>query len=634
MSDTNVKRLASIYSQHYQRYVDAGYQPRPIEPGTKGCKVKGWSAATATVPEPRGVDCGIGLRLGARFEDGSYLVAIDADRDEFVRLARALVPSPCGRIGAKGIALFARVTEEVAKFDLKLYDRSKAGELLGVGSLCVIPPTIHPDIQKPYRWTDQALLEVEWQELPLIDPEFIEAVFASEHLPEIMSGQLTHDATLKFVAQLANLSDDSDEIERVVRAAFPESYEGNSLKELPGMIRDTRNKFASGKWTRRSASGTPNEPNFQFDLRCGADLIPRKQDWLWPGRIPRGTLSLLIGLPDVGKSHIFIDICARVTTGATMLPDSGPPMNYPTSVLIVCTEDRVEHTLVPRLMAAGANMSRVIFLRYLRTSDGTRRGLDLTQDVQRIEGCLEQHPEIALIVFDPISEFLGAKIDSHSNTAVRAVLGQLMDLLDHRNIAALGVSHLPKMKTGAVQTASIGSIGFSACARSSLLVVDEEEEVVNDDGNPTGERELTGRKLLAVNKGNLAPPEDRETLAFRLTPATLNAPHDDITVARVSWEGVKNVTAHDLWQDNKRKKPTQKDVATQFIKQAMRNAEQPDQYRDRLSREIEEEAAAAGISKRTLLRAKSELGIDSKQEPGNSTTWWWVVPPIWNGPKF
>jgi hypothetical protein len=72
---------------------------------------------------------------------------------------------------------------------------------------------------------------------------------------------------------------------------------------------------------------------------------------------------------------------------------------------------------------------------------------------------LEQQPGIILIVFDPISEFLGAKIDSHSNTAIRAVLGQLMDMLDRRNIAALGVSHLPKMKTGAVQTASIGSSG-------------------------------------------------------------------------------------------------------------------------------------------------------------------------------
>ena len=89
-------------------------------------------------------------------------------------------------------------------------------------------------------------------------------------------------------------------------------------------------------------------------------------------------------------------------------------------------------------------------------------------------------------MFDPISEFLGAKIDSHSNTAIRAVLGQLMEMLDRRNIAALGVSHLPKQKTGAVQTASIGSIGFSACARSSLLVTDEEEEVTDDEGDPTG----------------------------------------------------------------------------------------------------------------------------------------------------
>jgi hypothetical protein len=72
--------------------------------------------------------------------------------------------------------------------------------------------------------------------------------------------------------------------------------------------------------------------------------------------------------------------------------------------------------------------------------------------------------------------------------------------------------------------------------------------VTDDEGDPTGERELTGNKLLSVNKGNLAAPEDRKTLVFKLEPKTLAPPHDEITVARVKWEGVKEVTARDIWQ--------------------------------------------------------------------------------------
>lgn len=391
-----------------------------------------------------------------------------------------------------------------------------------------------------------------------------------------------------------------------------------------GQPQPPKQSSISKKATRHS------EPDFKLDLLHGANLAPKKQEWLWPGRIPFGTLSLLISVPDMGKSHIFLDICARVTTGNNLPPNAESPIYQPRSVLIVCTEDRVEYTLVPRLMAAKADMQRVHILRCLRSKDGNQRGLDLTQDVQRIKTCLDENTEIALIVFDPISEFLGAKIDGHSNTAVRAVLGQLMDLLDKSNVAALGVSHLPKVKSGAVQTASIGSIGFSACARSSLLVVDEEEPMLDENGDPTNETELTGRKLLTVNKGNLAAPEDRQTLAFRLEPATLPMPHDNITVARVAWDGVKEITAQELWRDKPKQQSTQKTEAIKFIKQAMRDPKQPSGYRNRLSTEIEKEADAAGISATTLKRAKNDLGVRSEQEKG---IWSWIVPDDW-GPGY
>ena len=297
-----------------------------------------------------------------------------------------------------------------------------------------------------------------------------------------------------------------------------------------------------------------------------------------------GNVTLLVGLPDVGKSHIFIDICARHTTGRSLPPEPEQQGAYPESVLIICTEDEVEYTLVPRLMAAGADMNRVHFLRYLVADNGERRGLDLTQDVMKIAAELQQNPDITLVVFDPISEFLGTKIDGHSNTAVRAVLGQLMDLLDSRDVAALGVSHVPKVKAGSVQTASIGSIGFSATARSSLLVVNEEEPVLDDNGEPTGESEPTGRKLLTVNKGNLAAPEDRQTLALKLVPRMLDPPFEDITMACVKWDSVKNMTRN-KWQQQSAepKKPTEKFEAKTFIKQAMSDPEQPGKYGNRLS---------------------------------------------------
>ena len=295
MTDANIKRLPSIYQQQFRRYVDAGYQPRPVDPGTKECHAPGWTKDTATVAVPRGADFGIGLLLGTRLPDGSRLVAVDADRDDFIRLGRALVPTPCERIGAKGIALFARVAEQndVRKFDLKLADGSKAGDFLGAKTLCVIPPTIHPTTNQPYRWTKEPLLEAGWERLPVIDPEFIKAAFASEHLATIMSGSGTHDAVLKYIGQLTQVSDDTGYIEAVVTACLPEDYDGNSLTELPGIIRDTIKKLETGRWMKVSAD-VGDAPAFseehlalEFVARYGDDFryVAKGMGWMtWDGQ--------------------------------------------------------------------------------------------------------------------------------------------------------------------------------------------------------------------------------------------------------------------------------------------------------------------------------------------------------------
>ncbi|MCH7871502.1 MAG: AAA family ATPase, partial [Planctomycetes bacterium] len=48
--------------------------------------------------------------------------------------------------------------------------------------------------------------------------------------------------------------------------------------------------------------------------RFAADVLPQPLQWLWPGRIPLGRLTLLIGDPGVGKSMLVADIAARAST--------------------------------------------------------------------------------------------------------------------------------------------------------------------------------------------------------------------------------------------------------------------------------------------------------------------------------
>jgi hypothetical protein len=89
-------------------------------------------------------------------------------------LGASLLDPPSGRIGRKAVAFFVRVRGRHGNPEFKV--RGEVGKRLGkvavclfVKKLCVIPPTIHPDIGQPYRWFGTALHEVSFDELPIVE---------------------------------------------------------------------------------------------------------------------------------------------------------------------------------------------------------------------------------------------------------------------------------------------------------------------------------------------------------------------------------------------------------------------------------------------------------------------------------
>jgi hypothetical protein len=61
------------------------------------------------------------------------------------------------------------------------------------------------------------------------------------------------------------------------------------------------------------ANCDPNHP--QAILKGLAGVTREMLEWLWPGRIPLGKLTLLAGDPGLGKSFVTLDIAARVSRG-------------------------------------------------------------------------------------------------------------------------------------------------------------------------------------------------------------------------------------------------------------------------------------------------------------------------------
>jgi RecA-family ATPase len=155
-----------------------------------------------------------------------------------------------------------------------------------------------------------------------------------------------------------------------------------------------------------------------------SDINAVDVQWLWPGRIPVGRITLLVGLPGKGKSLVTIDAAARVSTGMPWPDGSNCPRG---SAILITAEDNPNDTIRPRLDAAGADVSRVGLLSMLRRRDTNGRPIETPftlADVAELEKELLRLPDCKLVVIDPVGAFLGGGVDAHRDNEVRAVLAQ------------------------------------------------------------------------------------------------------------------------------------------------------------------------------------------------------------------
>jgi len=103
------------------------------------------------------------------------------------------------------------------------------------------------------------------------------------------------------------------------------------------------------------------------DLAPAANEPPRSNvrqaapiEWLWPGRIERGKLTVIAGAPGTGKSTLAARIVAGVSSGGTWPCGEG---NAAQGLVVLICPDGDTDVVDPRLRAAGADLDRVRALR-------------------------------------------------------------------------------------------------------------------------------------------------------------------------------------------------------------------------------------------------------------------------------
>lgn len=318
-------------------------------------------------------------------------------------------------------------------------------------------------------------------------------------------------------------------------------------------------------------------------------------EWLFYPFIPFGKVTIIQGDPGEGKTTMVLQIIAKLTKGEAIFPrqeqkieeKNGAEMPVdsnvdnlmePVNVIYQTAEDGLGDTIKPRLLAAGADCSRVLVI--------DDREQPLTMLDIRLEEAIVQ-TKARLVVLDPIQGFLGAEVDMHRANEIRPLMKRVAVLAEKYHCAIILIGHMNKNSNGKSSYRGLGSIDFQAAARSVLIVgrIKEEPET----------------RVVCHTKSSLAP--EGKSIAFRLDKDN-----------GFEWIGEYDISADELLNGDGKGQKSRK--AKEFLLEILADGGMS-------QKKILEEAAKRGIKGKTLRNAKSELEVDSIKR-GNQ--WYWVLP--------
>ena len=298
-------------------------------------------------------------------------------------------------------------------------------------------------------------------------------------------------------------------------------------------------------------------------MLCYEDIEQTSVEWLWFPYLPFGKLTIIQGNPGEGKTYFAMMLTAACTNRKTF-----PNMEEiePFNVIYQTAEDGMGDTIKPRLVEAGADLSRVMVI------DDTEEALTLSDD--RIEKAIRQN-QVRLLIIDPVQAFIGADVDMNRANEVRPIFRKLGMIAEKTGCAIVLIGHLNKSSGTQSTYRGLGSIDIMAAVRSLLFI----GKVKKD---PT-------TRVLIHEKSSLAPPG--ETMAFKLGDEE-----------GFRWVGAYEISADDLL-DGKEGKPTETKLqrGTKLIYELLADGNAV------TIRELDEKAKAQGISQRTMREARSRM---------------------------
>ncbi|MDM5176573.1 AAA family ATPase [Massilia sp. DJPM01] len=335
-------------------------------------------------------------------------------------------------------------------------------------------------------------------------------------------------------------------------------------------------------------------------IRCGMDIKPQPITWLWPGWLPAGKLTILAGAAGTGKTTLALALAAVLTAGGRW-PD-GSPCRRKGNVLVWSSEDVADDTLVPRLIASGADLNRCHFIEGI-IQNGESVPFDPSQDIPELHRAVERIGGVSLLIIDPIVSAVAG--DMHRANDVRRSLQAVVDFAEAHSCAVIGITHFAKGGAGkAPQDRVIGSQAFGALARMVLVTAKEED---------------SSRRVLARAKSNIAP--DDGGVSYSLNLVTIDG---GIEATHAVWEGTIEGTAREILGEVEHAEDDG-DSGTRDDLQQMLLDTLKDAGGSMATKALMAEVRDSGHSWDAAKRLKKTMGIEAKKMSMGGA-WVWCLP--------
>ncbi|MBR1780050.1 MAG: AAA family ATPase [Oscillospiraceae bacterium] len=257
------------------------------------------------------------------------------------------------------------------------------------------------------------------------------------------------------------------------------------LDELARLMSDTP------IWTPEAVTD-----DFLSLFRPLTDFNEEEATWLVPGWIPEAQITLIAADGGIGKTTLWINIMAALSTGKACILDPPGTTRTPVKVAFCTTEDSIRKKLLKKLREAGANMANIIAMDLAADKGGLLRKFKFGSPEM---GRFVKYFKPAACAFDPVQGFVPPEINMGSRNAMRDCLAPLITLGEDTGTTFLVICHTNKRKGAFGRDRIADSADLWDIARSVIMA---------------GYTKDQGVRYLSNEKNNYAPLQ--ETVLFSI----------------------------------------------------------------------------------------------------------------------